>query len=40
MSPWLFNLYMDNIVTEAMEKFVGEYSWNRLWYSYSYSQMI
>ena len=23
MSPWLFNLYMDNIVREAMEKFVG-----------------
>ena len=23
MSPWLFNLFMDNIVTEAMEKFVG-----------------
>ena len=24
MSPWLFNLYMDHIVREAMEKFVGE----------------
>ena len=24
MSPWLFNLYMDNIVREARQKFVGE----------------
>ena len=23
MSPWLFNLYMDNIVKEARQKFVG-----------------
>ena len=23
MSPWLFNLYMDNIVREARQKFVG-----------------
>ena len=23
MSPWLFNLYMDTIVREAREKFVG-----------------
>ena len=23
MSPWIFNLFMDNMVREAMEKFVG-----------------
>ena len=23
MSPWLFNLHMDNIVREARQKFVG-----------------
>ena len=38
MSPWLFNLYMDNIVREARQKFVREFRWRRLWFNCCYLQ--
>ena len=38
MSPWLFNLYMDNILREARQKFMGELRWRRQWFNCCYLQ--